>query len=82
LAILKKRKEVKEIPTWWPMEGKGEGSYTRKPMEGERKGSFSPFPIFPKQFYLKLHFFPLILRFYFTMVPGHYLHLSSLFLGL
>ncbi len=36
----------------------------------------------PKQLYLDLCFFPLILRFYFTMVLGHYLHISPLSLGL
>jgi hypothetical protein len=36
----------------------------------------------PKQLYLDLHFFPLILRFYFTMVLGLYLRLFSLSLGL
>jgi len=36
----------------------------------------------PKQLYLNLHFFPLILKFYFTMVLGRCLRLFSLSLGL
>ncbi len=40
----------------------------------------SHFPF--NKFYLNLQFFPLILRFYFTMVLGHYLCISFLFLDL
>jgi hypothetical protein len=36
--------------------------------------TFSAFP--PNFFNLNFHFFPLILRFYFTMVLGSYLHIS------
>jgi len=64
------------------MEGEGEGSYARRPMEGEREGSFSPLPTFPPNNLLRPSSFPLILRFYFTMVLGRYLHLFSLSLGL
>jgi hypothetical protein len=59
---------------WWPMEGKGKGE--------------TPFHLFtfshfaPNKFYLNLQFFPLILRFYFTMVLGRYLRISFLFLDL
>jgi hypothetical protein len=37
---------------------------------------------FPQQILLKPSFFPLILRFYFTMVLGRYLCISFLFLDL
>ncbi len=47
-----------------------------------RRFFFTSFHFPPKQFYLDLRFFPLILRFYFTMVLGHYLCISSFFLGL
>ncbi len=51
---------------------------------GRRRKRFSftssHFP--PKQLYLDLQFFPLTLRFYFTIVLGHYLHISSHSLGL
>jgi hypothetical protein len=40
----------------------------------------SHFP--PKFFYFKPSFFPLILKFYFTMVLGRYLRISFLFLNL
>jgi hypothetical protein len=46
---------------------------------------FSPFhffPLSPQQTYLNLQFFPLTLKFYFTMVLGHYSRLSFLFLDL
>jgi hypothetical protein len=85
-----------KIPLWWPMEGAGEGSNVwwlvegaREgsnawwPMEGKGEGSFSPFSTFPpKRFYLDLCVFPLKLKFYFTMVIGRYLRISSFFLGL
>jgi hypothetical protein len=47
---------------WWPMEGEGE----------------IPFHFPPNQFYLNLQFFPLTLRFYFTMVLGYYSRISFL----
>ncbi len=40
----------------------------------------SHFP--PNKFYLNLHFFFLILEFYFIMVLGRYLHISFIFLDL
>jgi hypothetical protein len=40
----------------------------------------SHFP--PNKFYLNLQFFPLTLRFYFTMVLGRYSHISFIFLNL
>jgi hypothetical protein len=36
----------------------------------------------PNKFYLNLQFFPLTLRFYFTMVLGHYSRISFLFFDL
>jgi hypothetical protein len=48
-------------------------------MEGEAEGSLftsSHFP--PNQSYLNLQFFPLTLRFYFTMVLGYYSRISFL----
>ncbi len=63
-------KEREKLPNaWWSMEREGEAPFT----------SFH-FP--PKQILLKPSFFPLILNFYFTMVLGHYLCISSLFLNL
>jgi hypothetical protein len=50
-----------------------------------RKNTFSPFhlfPLSPQQFYLNLQFFPLTLRFYFTMVLGRYSRVSFFFLDL
>ncbi len=50
--------------------------------KGKEKVLFHLFPLSPQATYLDLRFFPLILRFYFTMVLGHYLRLFSLSLGL
>jgi hypothetical protein len=47
-----------------------------------KKNTFSPLPISPQQILLKLSFFPLILRFYFTMVLNHYLRISFIFFDL
>jgi hypothetical protein len=52
------------------------------PMEGEGKIPFHLLPLSPQQFYLNLQFFPLTLRFYFTMVLGCYSRISFLFLNL
>jgi hypothetical protein len=59
-----------------------EGSNAWWPMEGEGEASFHLFPLSPQQILLKPSFFSLILRFYFTMVLGRYLHISFLFLDL
>jgi hypothetical protein len=68
---------------WWPMEGEGEGFFVWWPIKGEGEGSFSLLPTFPpNNFTWTFVFFPLTLRFYFTMVLGHYLRIPSLFLGL
>jgi len=63
---------------WWPLKG----SITWWPMEGEGKAPFHLFSFPPQQISFKPSFFPLILKFYFTMVLGHYLHISFLFLDL
>jgi hypothetical protein len=66
------------------MEREGEGSHVQRSMEGEGEGSLLALLIFPPtNFTQTLHFFlfSLILTFYFTMVLGHYLHLSSLSLA-
>jgi hypothetical protein len=55
---------------WGSMEGEGEGSNAWWPMEGERKILFTSSHFSPNQFYLNFQFFPLTLRFYFTMVLG------------
>jgi hypothetical protein len=69
------------------MEGEREGSHAWRPMESSKLGgqwkvkekSFSPLLTFPpNQIYLNLQFFPLTLRFYFTMVLGHYSRVSFL----
>jgi hypothetical protein len=65
---------LKGFNAWWPMEGKGEAHF--------HIFTFSPFPTFPQQISFKPSFFPLILRFYFTMVLGCYLHISFFFLDL
>jgi hypothetical protein len=62
---------------WWPMEGSNawwplKGSNAWWSMEGER-APFHLFSLSPQQILLKPSIFPLILRFYFTMVLGHYL---------
>jgi hypothetical protein len=49
-------------------------------MEGEGKGSFWPLPTSPQAILLRP--LPLILKFYFIMVLGRYLRISSLFIGL
>jgi len=69
---------------WWPMEGEGEGKTPQAwwPMkkEGEeREAHFHLFSFPPQQILFKPSFFPLILNFYFTMVLGRYLCISSLF---
>jgi hypothetical protein len=50
--------------------------------EKEKEKPFSPLPTFPQQILLKPSFFPLISRFYFTMVLCHYLGISFFFLDL
>jgi hypothetical protein len=54
-----------KFQAWWPM-------------LGERKILFTFFHFPPNQFYLNLQFFPLTLRFYFTMVLSHYSRISFL----
>jgi hypothetical protein len=73
LSLLFKEKEKEgegRTKAWWPMEGEGEGFFSTS----------SHFP--PNQLYLDLRFFPLKLKFYFTMVLGRYLRIPSLFLSL
>jgi hypothetical protein len=60
---------LKGFNVWWPM-------------EGERKAPFQHFLLSPKEILLKPPFFPLILKFYFTMVIGRYLQISFLILDL
>jgi hypothetical protein len=74
----KKEKEVKKISTQWLMEGFN----VWWPMEGEGEPSFHLFPLSHQKILLKPSFFPLILRFYFTMVLGRYLRISFIFLDL
>jgi len=64
------------------MEGEGKGSNVWWAMEGKGKATFHLFSFSPQQILLKPSLFPLILSFYFTMVLGHYLRISSLFLDL
>jgi hypothetical protein len=52
-----------KTPTRWPMEG----SNAWWPLEGEGETFFSHLFTFPPTNLLKPFFFPLILRFYFTM---------------
>jgi hypothetical protein len=63
---------------WWPLEG----SNAWWLMEGKGEAPFHFFPLSPQQILLKFSFFPLTLRFYFTMVLGRYLCISFLFLNL
>jgi hypothetical protein len=63
------------------MEGEGEGSFPGGQWKVKEK-SFSPLPTFSPTNYLNLQFFPLTLKFYFTVVLGRYLCISSIFLGL
>jgi hypothetical protein len=50
------------------------------PWREKEKHPFHFFSLSPKQILLNFFCFPLILRFYFTMVIDYYLHLSFLFL--
>jgi hypothetical protein len=67
---------------------KKEGGEGRSPFSGQWKEKekvfFHLFPLSPQATLLRpsFCFFPLILRFYFTMVLGRYLRISSLFFGL
>jgi hypothetical protein len=45
-------------------------------MEGEGEVLFTSSHFPPTNFYLSLQFFPLTLKFYFTMVIGHYSRIS------
>jgi hypothetical protein len=80
---------------WWPMEGEGEGAWLggqwkekekvlRLMANGRRRRRFfstsSTFP--PKQLYLNLHSLSFTLKFYFTLVLGHYLRPPFVFLNL
>jgi hypothetical protein len=47
-----------------------------------RRNAFSPLLTYPQQILLKQSFFPLILRFYFTMVLSCYLRISLLLFDL
>jgi hypothetical protein len=80
---------------WWPMEGSMLGGQWKIPclvangmfqawwpMEGEGKTPFHFFHFPPNKLYLNLQFFPLTLRFYFTMVLSRYSHLSFLLFDL
>jgi hypothetical protein len=51
-------------------------------MEGEGETPFHPFPLSPQETLLGPSFLPLILSFYFTIILGHYLRISSIFLNL
>ncbi len=86
--VKRRRREVKVDPKLGgqrnvPMLG-GQWNVTSLVANGRRRKRFffTSFHFPPKQFYLDLCFFPLILRFYFAMVISHYLHISSFFLGL
>jgi len=81
--------------TWWPMEGSMLGGQWNVPslvanemfqawwpMEGEGKTPFHLFHFPLNKLYINLQFFPLTLRFYFTMVLSHHSHLSFLFFDL
>ncbi len=74
--------ERKGFHAWWPIEGERKGSRAWWPIEGEREVPFHLFSFSPQQILLKPSFFPLILSFYFTMVLGCYLCISSLFFEL
>jgi hypothetical protein len=69
---------LKGSNAWWPMEG----SNVWWPMEREGEAPFDLFPFSPQQILLKPSFFPLILRFYFTLFLGCYLRISFLFFDL
>jgi hypothetical protein len=80
---------------WWPMEGSKLGGQWKVPSlvaigriqslvaywNVKDKHLFTS-SIFPQQLYLHLQFFPLISRFYFTMVLSRYSCLSFLFFKL
>jgi hypothetical protein len=63
---------LKGSNVWCPMEGSNvwcpmEGSNVWCPMEGKGKAHFHLFPLSHQEILLTPSFFPLILRFYFTM---------------
>jgi hypothetical protein len=66
---LLKRRRRRKLLAWWAMEGGIEGS-------------FLPLPLFPQAIYLNLHFLSFTLKFYFSLVLGHYLRPPFVFLGL
>ncbi len=63
---------------WWPMEGSKLGGQWKV----KEKHLFTCFHFPPNKLYLNLQFFPLTLRFYFTMVLSHYSCLSFLYFDL
>jgi hypothetical protein len=70
---------------WWPKEGEGEGSHAWRPMKGEVESSHvwrlmegEGKILFTSSHFPPNQFFPLTLRFYFSMVLNHYSHISSL----
>jgi len=58
------------------------GGQWKVPMERKEETPFHLFPLSPQEILLKPSFFPLILKFYFTTILGHYLRISFLFLDL
>jgi hypothetical protein len=79
VAFLNRRKRRWwKIPTRWAMES----SNVWWLVEGKGKASFHLFSLSRQEIFLKLSFFPLILKFYFIMVIGHYLHISFYFFDL
>jgi hypothetical protein len=69
---------LKGSNAWWPLKG----SNVWWPMEGKGEAPFDIFLFPPQQILIEPSFFPLILRFYFTMVLGHDLRIFFLFLNL
>jgi hypothetical protein len=71
---------------WWPLECSKFGGHwnvpTWWPMEGERKTHFHLFHFPPINLLTPSFFFPLALRFYFTMVLSRYSRLFFLFFNL
>jgi len=67
-----------KFQAWWPMEGSKLGGQWK--VKEKHLFTSSHFP--PNKLYLNLQFFPLTLRFYFTMVLSRYSCLSFLFFDL
>jgi hypothetical protein len=79
----KEKNNEGRFKAWWPKEGEGKIPMFGGQWKEKEKVIFHLFPLPPPSNFVETFvFFPLILKFYFTMVLGGYLCISSLFFGL